>query len=315
MFVVFGRVASIFILILIGFIANKIGVLPDTSRKHLTNLMLCITAPCMAAQSLYSKELSEEVITDTIQILVGTAVYFIIVTALAFVMVKGLKFKPKKEWGIYIVAITCINTGFMGFPITKAIFGDDLFYLMVIENIILCVYLYSLSPILLYVGRDDKPKGGLAIMKSILNPCTIGIIVGVVMLILGIKPPQALDEVVTSLSEATIPLSMIIVGVQLGSSNIREMIKNKYINITNVVTMVFIPIVTFLIVDQFDFLSSDVKVILIFASVFPTAVAPSAIAEKEGLDPTRLAELVSVTTVTSLIVIPIAAAFLTGYYY
>ena len=152
-------------------------------------------------------------------------------------------------------------------------------------------------------------------MKSIFNPCTVGIIVGVVMLILGIKPPSAIDEVVTSLSEATIPLSMIIVGVQLGSSKIGEMLKNKYINITNIMTMVFIPIITFLIVDQFDFLLPEVKIILIFASVFPTAVAPSAIAEKEGLDPTRLAELVSVTTVTSLIVIPIAAAFLMGYYY
>ena len=108
---------------------------------------------------------------------------------------------------------------------------------------------------------------------------------------------------------------MIIVGVQLGSSKIGEMLKNKYINITNIMTMVFIPIITFLIVDQFDFLLPEVKIILIFASVFPTAVAPSAIAEKEGLDPTRLAELVSVTTVTSLIVIPIAAAFLMGYYY
>lgn len=315
MLVVFGRVAAIFILILIGFIANRIGVLPEASRKHLTNLMLCITAPCMAAQSLYSKDLSDEVITATVQVLFGTAVYFVIVTALAFIVIKGLKFKPKEEWGTFIVAITCINTGFMGFPITKAIFGEDLFYLMVIENIILCIYIYSLSPVLLYVGRDDKPKGGLAIMKSILNPCTIGIIIGVVMLVFGIKPPAAIDEVVTSLSEATIPLSMIIVGVQLGSSKIGEMIKNKYINITNIITMVFIPIVTFLIVDQLDFLLPEVKILLIFASVFPTAVAPAAIAEKEGLDPTRLAEIVSVTTVTSLIVIPIAAAFLMGYYY
>ena len=314
MFVVFGRVLAIFMLILIGFVANRTGVLPDASRKHLTNLMLCITAPCMAAQSLYSKELSDEVITATIQVLLGSIVYFIIVTAIAFVMVRGLKFKPKQEWGIYIVAIACINTGFMGFPITKAIFGDDIFYLMVIENIILCTYLYSISPILLYVGRDDKPTGSLAMLKSIFNPCTIGIIIGVVMLILGIKPPAAIDEVVTSLSEATIPLSMIIVGVQLGASNILSIFKNKYINITNIVSMVLIPIITFFIVDQIDVLLPEVKLILVFGSVFPTAVAPAAIAEKQNLDATRLAEIVSVTTVTSLIMIPIVAAFLMGYY-
>ena len=67
--------------------------------------------------------------------------------------------------------------------------------------------------------------------------------------------------------------------------------------------------------EQFDFLQTGVKVILIFASVFPTAVVPAAIAEKMGKDPTRLAEIVSVTTAFSLITIPLISAFLMGYYY
>lgn len=315
MLVVFGRVLSIFALILIGYITNKIGVLPDASRKHLTNLMLCITAPCMAASSIYSKELSPDVISSTVQVLIGAFVYFIVLSFISYGLIRFLKFKPKKEWGMYLVAITCINSGFMGFPITKAIFGDDLFYLMVMHNIILCIYLYSISPALLYIGRDDKASSGASSLKSMFNPCTIGIIIGVVMLVFGIKPPEPVDEVVTSLSDATIPLSMIIVGVQLGSSNIKEMIKNKYVNITNILAMVVVPILTFLIVDQMDFLRTDVKVIMVFAATFPTAVVPAAIAEKQGLEANRLAEIVSLTTVTSLVTIPLMAAFLMGYYY
>ena len=148
-----------------------------------------------------------------------------------------------------------------------------------------------------------------------LNPCTFGIIIGVIMLVAGIKPPTAIDEVVTSLSDATVPISMIIVGVQLGSSRIIEMLKNKYIFLINIAAMIISPVLTFFIVEQFDFLQTGVKVILIFASVFPTAVVPAAIAEKMGKDPTRLAEIVSVTTAFSLITIPLISAFLMGYYY
>ncbi len=319
MIVVFGRIFSIFLLILIGYVANRIDLLPDSSRPHLTNLMISITAPCMAAESIYSKELSPEVVTATWQVIIGAVVYFIITTLLAYVFVRGLKFKPKEEWGIYIVSISCINSGFMGFPVTKAIFGDDLFYLMVMHNMILVFYLWTISPMLLKIGTEKKEGSEksrvIENIKAIFNPCTIGIIVGVVLLVTGLKPPAALDEVVESLGDATIPLSMIIIGVQLGSSHIKEILKNKYILLCNLAAMILLPLVTFIIVEQFDFLQVGVKVVLIFAAVFPTAVVPAAIAEKMGMDPTRLAEIVSVTTAVSIVTIPIAASLLMAYYF
>lgn len=318
MLIIFERILAIFIMILIGYAANRAGILPDSSRKHLTNLMIYITAPCMAAESIYSKELSPEVVTATWQVIIGAAVYFVIITVFAYVFIRALKFKPKKEWGVYVVAITCINSGFMGFPVTKAIFGDDLFYLMVMHNIIAVFYIWSITPMLLNIGTE-KGEGGKSRfaenIKAMFNPCTFGIIIGVIMLIFGIKPPTAVDEVVASLSDATVPVSMIIVGVQLGSSHIIEMLKNRYIFLVNIAAMIISPVLTFLIVEQFDFLQTGVKVILIFASVFPTAVVPAAIAEKMGKDPTRLAEIVSVTTAFSLITIPLISAFLMGYYY
>ena len=68
MLIIFERILAIFIMILIGYAANRAGILPDSSRKHLTNLMIYITAPCMAAESIYSKELSPEVVTATWQL-------------------------------------------------------------------------------------------------------------------------------------------------------------------------------------------------------------------------------------------------------
>ena len=135
------------------------------------------------------------------------------------------------------------------------------------------------------------------------------------MLLAGVQPPDPVNEVVLSLSDATIPISMIIVGIQLAGSNFREMLKDRQVMIINILSMIIIPVLTFLVVDQFDVLETDVKLLLIFASVFPTAVAPAAIAEQRGINPGKLAEIVSVTTATSLIVIPLMAAFLMNYYY
>lgn len=315
MLIIFGRVVSIFLLIFVGYFANRKKILPDESTKYLINLMLYITAPCMAASSIYMKELSPEVIRSTVQVIAGAAVFFAVATVIAFLTVKIFNFRPKEEWGLYIIAMVCINSGFMGFPVTKAIFGEDIFYLMVMHNIIACAYIYGATPVLLNVGRKDAGGINLKTLKSMINPCTIGIALGVVMLLTHTRPPAALNDVVLSLSDATIPVSMIIVGVQLGSSNLKEMIKDRFNNIANIVSMIVIPLVTFVIVEQMDFLETDVKLLLVFAAIFPTAVAPAAIAEQKGIKANRLAEIVSITTVTSLVVIPVAAVLLMKYYY
>ena len=117
------------------------------------------------------------------------------------------------------------------------------------------------------------------------------------------------------LSDMTIPLSMIIIGVQLGSSRIMEILKHKYINLVNIFSMFAIPILTFLAVERFSFLDVNVRLVIVFASVFPAAVVPAAIAEQQGIKSNRLAEVVSLTTLISLITLPIAATFLMKYYF
>lgn len=314
MFIVFGKVFAIFIMIFIGFLANKIKILSNEAIPHITNLMLYVTAPCMAISSIYSKTLSADVIVATVQTMAGAVIFFTVTTLFSILIVKLFKFKPGEDRGMYIVAITTVNSGFMGFPVTKAIFGGDIFYLMVMHNILLNLYMYGAVPPLLNIGSETKlhPK---KILKSMCNICVIAVIAGIIMLILGVKPPAVLDDVIQSLSDATIPLSMLLVGMQLGSSNVKDILRNKYILLTTITAMLVIPAITFLIVDQMDFLYTDVKAVMVFASAFPTAVAPVAIAEQEGKNSHTLAEIVSLTTFTSLITIPVIAVFLMSYYY
>lgn len=314
MLIIFGKVFAIFLMIFVGFIANKMRILSNEAIPHITNLMLYITAPCMAISSIYSKTLSSDVIIATIQTMTGAVIFFIASTLFSALIVKLFRFQPKEDLGMFIVAITTVNSGFMGFPVTKAIFGGDIFYLMVMHNILLNLYMYGAVPPLLNIGSAAKlhPK---KILKSMCNICVLAVLAGIIMLVLGIRPPSVLDDVIKSLSDATIPLSMLLVGMQLGSSNVKNILKNKYILITTITAMLVIPAITFFIVNQLDFLYTDVKAVMVFASAFPTAVAPVAIAEQEGKNSRTLAEIVSLTTFTSLITLPVIAVFLMTYYY
>lgn len=312
MFIVLIKVVSIFSLILIGYVANKTEVLPTTSLPYLTNLLLYITSPCMIMSSIYSNTLSKGLIQSTIEVSIGSAIYFILSSILAYFIIKILKFHPKEDYGMYICAISLVNTGFMGFPITKEIFGNTYLYLMAIQNIFLNIYLVGFTPSVLNIGHQVK-NSFKDFLKAMCSVITLSIIVGLVLLFTGIKPPSMLDDIINMLSDATIPVSMIVVGVQLGSSKFKTLI-SKYNVITTIIAMFIIPALTFLIVDNLNFLMLKTKVTLIFAATFPTAVMGVVFAEQYNKNSQGMAEIVSLSTLVSIGTIPLVAAFLSAYY-
>lgn len=314
MLLIFGRVFGIFSLIFVGYITYRRGIFGKDAKDTLTKLLLNITAPCMAAYSIYSKELSDKLVQSTVQVLIVETLYYALGVIIAFLIVKFLKFDPVSQWGVYIAAMIATNNGFMGFPVTEAIFGDDIFYLLVMINIPTCVFFYGIMPMVLNIGRKNLEGNWKSNLKLMLNPAMFGITIGVLFMLIQYRPPEAIDSVVKYLSDATIPISMIVVGVQLGESNLREIIKDKYVNITSLMRMIIIPIITFLAVHFIPFLNEDVKLIIVFSSIFPTAVVTAAISVQQNIEGNKAAEIVSITTAISLATIPISAAILSYFY-
>ncbi len=312
MLIVLIKVISIFSLILMGYIANKTEVLPSSSLPYLTNLLLYITSPCMIMSSIYSNTLSKNLIQSTVEVSIGSIFYFVISSILAYLIIKILKFHPKEDYGMYICAISLVNTGFMGFPITKEIFGNTYLYLMAIQNIFLNIYLVGFTPGVLNIGHKVK-TGFKDFLKGMCSVITLSIIVGLILLFTGIRLPSMLDDIINMLSDATIPVSMIVVGVQLGSSKFKTLI-SRYNIIVTFVSMFIIPMLTFLVVDNMNFLTVESKVTLIFATAFPTAVMGVIFAEQYNKNSRGMAEIVSLSTLISIATIPLAAAFLSAYY-
>ena len=62
-----GKVVSIFLIIAVGFGANKIGILPTESKKYVVDLLILITTPCVVFTSIASKELTEDTVAMTLE--------------------------------------------------------------------------------------------------------------------------------------------------------------------------------------------------------------------------------------------------------
>lgn len=311
MLTVFLKIAAIFAMTAIGFIASKTGVLPAESKKYLSNLLLFITSPCMIIGSMTSQTLDAHTFELMIQIVAGSFIFFLAAMAVSFLIVKLMRC-DKEDAGVLMVIITAVNTGFMGFPVTKAIFGNTYFFLMVIQNIVLNIYLYSMMVYQMNYGFRKK-EGIKGMLMPMLNMCTYALIIGLVLMLLKVQLPDILADFINTIGDATIPVSMIVVGVQLSESSIRKMLTNKRLITASLCNVILIPVLTFLAVNWLP-LAPESKLILIFAAAFPCAVVSTAIALKENRNAALMAEGVAMTTLLSMGTLPVAAILLMQLY-
>lgn len=309
---IFYNIFTIFAMVIIGYICCKTKVLPFEANEHLISLLINVTSPCLLITSITSKELTDELFMSTVQMLVGTAVYFAVGFILAYGIVRMLKV-PGEDTGLYTMMLTAQNTGFMGFPVSKAAFGNEGLYYMVLSNILLNVYMYTAGMVQIGIGGERKKLNFRKLMSSMLNMCSVSAVIGIVMLFLGIKLPAFLSDVMTPIGEANIPISMIVLGVQLAESDVLKIIKNVRLVVITVISLTVWPLLTFLAVNWLP-LYSSVKLIMVYASAFPTIVMIVAIAARENKNASLAAESVALSTLFSILTLPVATTLLSAYY-
>ena len=312
MLTVFSKILVIFAVVGVGFACNRKGILPNEVEPALVNLLIYIICPCMIINSLMAKELDSETLPKTLLVLGLSAAYFIIAPIIAIFLSKFLKHTPKEDLGVMMAIMTSVNTGFMGFPVTRSIFGEEIFYLIVIQNIILNIYFYSLA--IIQINYGNPQFGSLkSSLKSIINPNIIAAVLGLIIMFASIKVPTPIVELTGMLGDITTPLSMLIVGMRLSNSNFKSIIKNVDLLFVSAINMILMPILVFLAVNWLP-IASDVKLLMVWCACFPCAVMVVSLASKYNRNSTLAAEGIALTTIASVIILPIAATLLAAYY-
>lgn len=313
MLVIASKVVSIFIVMLVGFVIYKVGALGDDAVRPFTSLMMNLTCPCLIITSLYSKEVSPSLLGETVSVMVCVFLFYIISSALTYLFVRTAKIGNKEDIGVYMVAVAATNSGFMGFPIVKALYGNDMLYLMVMGNIMLNVYMMWIEPSILTIGSGTKVSAK-NLLDGLKTPLVISMLIGFAMMILHIRPEGVIDETMTMIGDITIPLSMILVGIRLGAVKYREVISRNNI-IISLFAMIIVPALILLLVHPMGFIADSVKIIVVMTAALPTAVVSVIIAEQYGKNSVLLSELASLTTLISVATIPAMALILEMLYH
>lgn len=313
MYVIISNILPIFFIIAMGFVANRRGILPNESNKYLVDMVMLVTCPCLIISSMLGQEMDPALMTNTVLMFLGGGLFFLVFYIIAWIcVVKIMKIPANQDAGVYMIMFTTVNNGFIGFPVTYAIFGDEILFYMVIFQIMLIVYVYSAGVIQVNYGspRVSDLKG---MAKALVNTCTMSTVLSVVLLVLGVQLPEVVFNAVELVGSATTPVSMLVVGMQLGNSNFRQVLGNKRLVVMSFMKMLSVPLLTFLMVNWLP-IADSLKIALVFGATFPVSVSVVTISSMEGKNSVLAAEGVALTTLMAMATLPVSALLLSSYY-
>lgn len=239
-------------------------------------------------------------------ILLGLVVFYGVSFALAFTVPRFVADSDLEEGGVMRFMLVFSNLGFMGIPVAGAVFGPESIFYVSIFNLTFSILLFSVGVLML---RPDMGK--YLDPKLFLNTGLIASVAGLILFVLQVHIPSPFADVFTLLgSTTTPPLAMVVVGALLATLPIEGIFTDKKIWAITLLRLCVIPIAVFLVLRPFvegPFLLG-VPVLL---AAMPVAANAVMLAEEYHVDSTLASKGVFLTTILSLVTLPLITLLIT----
>ena len=291
---------QIFLLVAIGYLLSKLGMLVLVTRKQLTDLVIYVILPCNIVESFQVDLTHDLLISAGIVLVLGFAAQGLYALLNLFLY---RRFDARRQINLKYGTI-CSNAGFMGLPLSLAIFGPT--GLMYASVALLPIRLFMWSAGLsLYTSTTKKQ-----VLKTLAtHPCIIAVFVGFALMLSGLQLPAFLNDTIDSLGNCCTALSMVVIGAILSDVDPRTVLEPAVLYYV-VIRLIAIPAFLFgvLWLLKVDALVTGIIVIL---SAMPAGSTTAMLAQKYDQDPEFACKMVFLSTLPSLITLPLWAMVLT----
>lgn len=291
---------QIFLLVAIGYLLSKLGMLVLVTRKQLTDLVIYVILPCNIVESFQVDLTHDLLISAGIVLVLGFAAQGLYALLNLFLY---RRFDSRRQINLKYGTI-CSNAGFMGLPLSLSIFGPT--GLMYASVALLPIRLFMWSAGLsLYTSTTKKQ-----VLKTLAtHPCIIAVFVGFALMLSGLQLPAFLNDTIDSLGNCCTALSMVVIGAILSDVDPRTVLEPAVLYYV-VIRLIAIPAFLFgvLWLLKVDALVTGIIVIL---SAMPAGSTTAMLAQKYDQDPEFASKMVFLSTLASLVTLPLWAMVLT----
>ena len=294
------QVAILYLIVLVGFICDKVKLFTEATAKATINLLLYIITPCIIIDSFLKMEYSP---ARAKKLFLALGLMFLlhivaIVLNLPFFRKKGGPYNP-----IYKYASIYGNVGFMALPLAKAVLGaKGVFYCssgLIAFNIITFTH-----GVRVMAGSDYKFDW----KKLIVNPGVLGVAIGLPLFLLDVQVPTVIAQPISLIAGLNTAVAMLIFGTYLANTDLKTMFLAKGIYLVALFKLIVLPVSCILLFKLMGIQGALLVACAISASV-PSGNNTFMFSSKYGLDVGMASKTVALVSVFSIFTMPVIIAF------
>jgi malate permease and related proteins len=293
-------VLPVFAIFAIGFIGQKVI---GFETQSLSTMALYLMSPFLVFRTFY-----ETTLTKTYgYMLIYTLILCFVLIGLVYLISYFKKYNMRETCGV-ILASAFMNNGNYGTPVALFAFGaaglDYAVVLMVIQQLVMCtVGIY-------YAAKGSPESDGVssALRAVVRMPIVYGAIAGVIFHQLHIEIGGSVAQALDLVADSAIPTIMIILGMQLAKISLRN-VQIEKLTYSLLLKLFLSPLVAFGI-TLFLPIDDMLKAIMILMAAMPSAANTTMYALQFGTEPDFVSSATLVSTLFSLITLPVLLAIL-----
>ena len=286
-----------FLILAVGFVAGKKGVIKQESMPHLTQIISKSLLPVLIFYGTIAT--TKEAIAENAIIVVFAIVFYVVVTVILFATAKIMRLKGDRD-KIFTFCFMFGNTGCVGIPRLVALFPTAGMLYMMLFTIVDQAIFWTFG-IWMATGRDRQTEFTI---KNFISPNIIAMALALIVVLIGVPVPAVINDTLATISNATSAMCMMYLGAMVCFSKWMQVLKCAELYVGIVVKMVLLPVIgghIFMLIG----LPQDMMVSMVAIMSLPIMTVVPMIASMNSNEGEYATGMTVVTLVVSVATIPL----------
>jgi predicted permease len=301
----FEVMLTLFAIVIVGYVAGKLGYMGGTFDKQLSKLVIDITCPALILSSAMTGELPDRRLI--LPLLAISVVTYVVLTGVALLLPRYITGRKTDE-GAVGFALMFGNVGFMGYPVVASIFGHEAVFYAAVLNVVNTFAVFTVGTMLI-TGRNDVGPSARFQRKVLYSTPMLAAYLTMLIVALELRGiPGFVSQPLTMLGQVTVPAALLIIGSSMSQLPLRAMLGNRPVYVTTLMRLAVLPLAVYYLCRALGFAPYVVDINTVVIAM-PVATYGTILCLRHGKDTTFITEVTFITTLLSMITIPLMVMF------
>ena len=292
------QIAQLFMMIFMGYLIVKMGLLQDTDSKVLSKIVLYLIVPCVIINA-FQVDYTPDTINGLLLALMAS-----VLTQVLLLIAISLFSKLLHLNEVEIASVYYSNSGNLIVPIVTFILGQEWVLYGCVFMSVQIIFIWTHGKKI--ISREDSYDW----KRIVQNINMISIFIGIALFLTGIRLPILINNTLSAVGSMIGPASMIVAGMLFAGMNLKQIFADKKVYFVSFLRLIAVPLLALTILKLTPLSmptadSSKILLIVFLAIITPSASAVTQMCQVYENDSQYASAINVMTTLLAIITMPL----------